>query len=348
MHGDIVSSGIEQEKDSSLILITVAVLFTHLSLFILSAYLPHPQPIPPPVKHLIVKTINLAERRPPPEPARTLIAEADPVQQVAPEPIPEPVSKPAPEPKPAPSPVKKEVKKEPKPKEKAKPTPPKSKPKPPPKPKAKDKPTPKKPEKKAAPEKKKPVEKKPVEKKPTKTTPKKESKPKPKAEPDKPTLDPEVEAQRVKQTEAAQAKRRELLANAQKSIAQIEQTRDKLSATSAKSMLTAALPGRIDALQVETFLGSDEGKLSSQEISYYDELAGRLKLLLRLPEYGEVKIKLTLERSGRFVKVSVVNAQSVNNRKYVEKTLPTLTYPGFGSNFDDAAQYTFVIALSNE
>ncbi len=150
------------------------------------------------------------------------------------------------------------------------------------------------------------------------------------------------------QEAAAQVKRRELIASAQKSIAKIGQSHDTLAEGSAVSFASTTLPGRIDNLQVETFREEAAEPLTSQEITYYDELASRLKLLLRLPEFGEVKIRLTLTRAGRFVKVSIVRAESNANRKYIEKTLPTVKYPSFGNNFSQMNEYTFVIALSNE
>lgn len=357
----------QQSTDRAFFLITITVLFTHLSLLIASALLPDPKPIAKPIKQIIVKTITLGERPPPPKKKAAkqqpivepqLIVEAEPIPQ------PEPISKSLPKEEPAPIaeviepfppipetlPVEEkkpeQIPIEPKQKKpalkketpKKKPTPPKPAEKTKTKPKAI--PDKKEPKKTETPKKTKPPSKKET---PKKETPKKDLedvKPKAKETPAKPKVDPELQA--------ANAKRRELLARAQKSIAKIEQNRDTLNASSATTTAGAVVPGRIDALQVETFPSSTGEKLSPQEISYYDELASRLKLLLRLPELGEIKIKLTLDRSGHFMKVTIVNAESLSNRKYVEKTLPTLTYPSFGSNFTGMAQYTFVISLSNE
>jgi len=71
-------------------------------------------------------------------------------------------------------------------------------------------------------------------------------------------------------------------------------------------------------------------------------------LLLRLPDYGDVKVNLTLDRTGKVFKISVINAESVANRKYIEKALPEMSFPEFGTNFASAAEYTFAITLSNE
>lgn len=159
-----------------------------------------------------------------------------------------------------------------------------------------------------------------------------------------------AEQQRKKETEqkAAQARRQELLAQAQERIAKIGVSRDKLSPGKSPAMPVSAPPSAITTLHIDGLAGANAPVLSDREVRYRDELAGRLKLLLRLPEYGEVKIKLTLERSGKVAKVVVVSAESAINRKHIEKTLPSLTFPAFGINFTNAEQYTFVVTLSNE
>jgi hypothetical protein len=55
-----------------------------------------------------------------------------------------------------------------------------------------------------------------------------------------------------------------------------------------------------------------------------------------------------LDRSGKVFSVVIVSSESVANRKYIEKIVPTLTFPGFGSNFGSVMQYTFSITLSND
>lgn len=326
---------------------------------IIEVPIPKPEPIPEPKPEPIPEPIPESKPEPIPEP----------IPEPKPEPIPEPIQEPIPEPKPEPIPEPKPLPKpDPKPEQK-KTDPKKTKPTPP------VKKNEKKPEK--SPENKKVVSKKEDPKKPqpkkkpqTTGTKKKESKPQKKNETKKTippskkwsesekkaevkkaepsTQEPKIDPAIIAAQEAAKAKRRELLASAQKSIAKIERTRDKLGASQATLESAPAVPRPIESLQIETLLGEKKQELSSQEIGYHEELASRLKLLLRLPEFGEVKIKLTLERSGRFVKVVIVSAESTSNRKYIEKTLPSLKFPSFGNNFSDLDQYTFVIALSNE
>lgn len=161
------------------------------------------------------------------------------------------------------------------------------------------------------------------------------------------------ELQQQQEREAAQKQERQrqqkLIADAQESIAKIGAVRDKVTAGKASSPSLTAVSSVPISLHIDAMpavAGAPE--LSFKEVAYRDELAGRLKLLLRLPEYGDVKVKLTLERSGKVVKVVVDSAESATNKKYIEKTLPDVSFPPFGSNFGSDAQYTFSITLSNE
>ncbi len=163
----------------------------------------------------------------------------------------------------------------------------------------------------------------------------------------KPKPQKAVVQQRDTGDEALKAKRRSLLAEAQKSIAQIESGHDIVAAASNRT--TVVLPGKIEHLQIEGLEeGVGETEFTLQEMRYYEELASHLKRQLRLPEYGQVRIKLALERSGKFLEAAVLHAESKKNRQYLEQMLPKLKYPGFGTHFSDTNQHTFVIAFSNE
>jgi hypothetical protein len=78
------------------------------------------------------------------------------------------------------------------------------------------------------------------------------------------------------------------------------------------------------------------------------ELTSRLKRLLKLPQYGDVDIQLTLLRSGKVAKLIVTNSQNALNKDHVEKMLPTLIFPPFGNGFAGEEQHTFKIRLSND
>lgn len=165
------------------------------------------------------------------------------------------------------------------------------------------------------------------------------------AKPAAPKIDPKAEA--------AKAKQRQLLAKAQESIAKIDQNRGNMAATASSlgAFSTTAMPGKIESLHIDALpeeSGAIGSSLNVHERSYRDEVAARLKLLLKLPEHGEVKIKLTLTRSGGVKKMAVLNAQSAANRSYIEKKVPTLNFPAFGDNFEGLPDYTFLVSLSNE
>jgi|LakMenEpi03Aug12_release.lakeMendotaPanAssembly.Ray.scaffolds.fasta_scaffold126784_2 outer membrane biosynthesis protein TonB len=119
-------------------------------------------------------------------------------------------------------------------------------------------------------------------------------------------------------------KKNELIAQAREKLAKIAPTGDKFSGSSPIME-----------------------HLSAGEESYRAELAARLKLLLHLPEPGEVKLKLTLDRSGNFISMDIASKSNSRNMQYLEKILPSLTYPAFDNHFKGLSNYTFSITLSH-
>jgi colicin import membrane protein len=84
------------------------------------------------------------------------------------------------------------------------------------------------------------------------------------------------------------------------------------------------------------------------EVSYQDDLILRLQTVLRLPEYGNVKVSLTLDRSGRVDAFKVLDSRSAANKKYVEEHLPRCKFADFGKHFPSENQHVFVLTLSND
>ncbi len=356
----LVSSS-NHRHDRSLLPIIFCVLILH-GFFLTFSFLTHStvkkMPSPPPPR-LVVQTISLS----PQKIIATTVAKELPVEKIIPQSEPEikeppepkaievkPPQPKEPEPK-APEVKPAEPKKEPL---KAVPAAPKPAP-PPPKKQAPSKPAapPKKTPTKATPAKKEPPKKTtppPPPTKPAPTPPKKVEKVEKPSPPQPSEADKAAEAlkkQQEAEKEAARVRRQTLLAKAQESIAKIPGAGDKISlGKSINEIDHATLP--ITSLQVDALPVGSSVQLSDREVSYRDELASRLKLLLRLPEYGEVKIKLTIARSGKIAKVVVVSSESGANRKYIEKTLPELTFPQFGNRFGDADDYTFSVTLGNE
>ena len=80
--------------------------------------------------------------------------------------------------------------------------------------------------------------------------------------------------------------------------------------------------------------------------SYEELLAGFLHASLRLPEWGEVKVEVTLDRRGGVQTLRVLSAQSSKNRAYVEKNLPSLQFPPL-ERYSSSELHTLILTLVN-
>jgi outer membrane biosynthesis protein TonB len=223
------------------------------------------------------------------------------------------------------------------------------------------------------------VEKKEVVKKPAEKTPKIETKPKiEKKEPPKPkpsTTESEKknravqqEAEKKSQQEAAAAqevvrqKQQAQLAKTKENLSKLSESRGKVNSSASASpslnLATTNLPQEVKSLQIDALpnggvIGSLTGERGGKEggvreVNYRDKIAAHLKKALKLPEYGEVTVKLTLDRSGKVVKVESVKSESTKNKAFIERALPTLVLPPFGKEFSDLSQQTFLITLEND
>lgn len=151
--------------------------------------------------------------------------------------------------------------------------------------------------------------------------------------------------------EAARQKEQALLAKAKENLAKMSETRDKINTSSSVNLESTNLPKEIVSLHVDALpLGGSEGsgEWGTKETSYKDEIAYRLKMALKLPDYGAVKIKLTLSRTGKVVKIEIVKSESNKNKAYVENKIPTLLFPSFGQKFQGEPHYTFEFLLQND
>lgn len=318
-------------------LITAVVLALHL-LLIFYSYLFFYTPVytPPKREKLLVKTVKLSPPKaasapatmPAPAIEEPIIAEPDPIPVIESEPEPvipiqeEPVN---------------ETPKEPEAKIEAQPAPPPPKPIPKALPKPKPKPAPviKKPAPKPVPKKKDPA---PVKKDtaPPKPNPKKEVKKE--IIPDTPKVDP--------QAEALKQKKRALLDQARNVASKVDTNASKLKGGSSLEKIN--IPAQLGELKIDNLSISTEESLNVRERGYSDELASRLKLTLKLPEYGVVRLKLTLNRLGKVIDVTILQSESGGNKTHIKKTLPGISFPSFGDNFIGHESYTFQITLKSE
>ena len=299
-----------------------------------------------PTKKLIVHTVALQSA---PKPV-VIAAPPAPVVAAAPVEEPEPVAEPEPAPAPVtqapPAPV---VEKKPEPKPVSKPAPkPKSKPvskpvAPKPKPKPVSKP-------KAEVKKKEPTPKpKPKEEQNAK---KREQAAKETAAKEKAAKEKSAREQAEREKKQQQAKQQALIDKALLSLDSsgiLEGKKANVQASASKG--TSAIPSKISSLAADSLVAVDAGEVANctpQERTYYDELVSRLKIALKLPEYGEVKLELTINRAGKVLHVKKVKSKSQKNSDYIQKAIPKLHLPPFGQNFTGENDHTFRLTLSNE
>lgn len=175
---------------------------------------------------------------------------------------------------------------------------------------------------------------------PPKSAPKVESAPKKeKAQPKKKEALKKVEkakpAEQPKKVEATKSKddRKAVLKKVQESVAKME----SMEATSPQGGKPGLKP--IERLTFEGFC---------EEGGYVTDMTMRLKAVLHLPEYGQVRLYLTVLRSGRVDSFEVVDSASRLNKNYLDRALRELALPPFGKWYPQEEKHTFALTLSNE
>jgi hypothetical protein len=190
-----------------------------------------------------------------------------------------------------------------------------------------------KPQTASAPTQKKVEPPKPIAKKqtPEPKAPVKKTAPSPKKEP----AIAEKKVGPAKQPESIQNRAKisdSLIKELEESIAKIENKSDKTKVNKIASPI---------ALQIDA---GEEGEQSS----YTDTLTSYLYEQLSLPDYGEVKIQLSLRQDGTVAKLVVLKAKNGKNRDYLEKHLPRLRFPPFVGELANQKEHTFVLTFCNE
>ncbi|CDR34598.1 hypothetical protein [Criblamydia sequanensis] len=85
-------------------------------------------------------------------------------------------------------------------------------------------------------------------------------------------------------------------------------------------------------------------KLTSA-LSHKDEVALVLKRELKLPDYGEVEISLTLKSNGQLVKADIVKTKSEVNSLYIKEGVSHLKFP---PSKNETNNVTYLFTLTNE
>jgi colicin import membrane protein len=167
---------------------------------------------------------------------------------------------------------------------------------------------------------------------------------KPKPLKDEPKVKPKTEVAKVdEKTEIIKTKQKELLAKAQENLKKIDRGAIASLKNDNINKSSPVVVEQVGSLSIDNL--SDSGSINIRELSYKEELANRLKAMLKLPELGEVKIKLTLKNTGAFFKLAILSADSEKNRKYIDREIKNMTFPSFHGMFNSVDEYTFSITL---
>lgn len=132
----------------------------------------------------------------------------------------------------------------------------------------------------------------------------------------------------------------ELLKQLEQSLAKMEQPQASTPSSPAKKQSAFSAP----TLKIDHLVGDEE----EGDAGYESQLITFLHNSLNLPEFGEVKMKLTLQNNGTCVKMQVIRAQSAKNRRYLEEQLPKLRLPSFIGMLASKKEQTFVVTFCNE
>ena len=189
---------------------------------------------------------------------------------------------------------------------------------------------------KATTPKKQPAKEKPAPKKTEKKT--EAAAPKPKVEPSKPKKPnnkPVVVEKDKKKTQKPPPVPKEVIEELEEAFAKIEEKREKVYSSSKLDVPRLATPAQTEPIFSGGIGGFDEP-------SYQETLVAYLHQSLHLPEYGEVKIQLSLNKDGTVSKLTVLKSESSKNKVYLEKNLILLKFPRLEKD------ETFVFTFCNE
>lgn len=134
-----------------------------------------------------------------------------------------------------------------------------------------------------------------------------------------------VEKAKAKTSEVISSSKSQAIAKAKKALSGL----GKISAPSEGA--------KIGALSIEGLEGD----------GYISEVVAKLQRGLKLPEFGEVTVELTLEKSGKVLNCLIKDAKSLTNKMYVEKTLPSIKFPMFEGSLKHENAHTFIFVLNS-
>lgn len=139
---------------------------------------------------------------------------------------------------------------------------------------------------------------------------------------------------------------KDLIDELEERIAKIEQKRDKIDTKEPLKNLGSIKPLEIESIEKIEPSGHASNELSAD--AYQKMLIECLRQSLNLPDFGEVKIQLTLREDGSVANVIVLKAESQKNKRYLEENLPRLKFPNLQGSLSKKKQHTFSLVFCNE
>lgn len=137
-----------------------------------------------------------------------------------------------------------------------------------------------------------------------------------------------------------------LMQELQESIAKIQDQSDKQQKRAQGSASFSSPRTVSSSLQIDLPRSLQE-EATIERGDYIQTLVEQLHASLHLPDIGEVKIELTLRQDGTVAKLKVLNAESQQNRKYLEAELPRLRFPYLSGLYALEKEHTFIFNFCN-
>lgn len=100
-------------------------------------------------------------------------------------------------------------------------------------------------------------------------------------------------------------------------LKEIAESLETLNTDSKKARTALALPSKI----------APKTEVVEDSPNYGEFLIGYLQTALDLPEYGEVRARLEIDRFGRLIDCEILEAKSLKNAEFLKNQLPQLTFP---------------------
>ena len=143
----------------------------------------------------------------------------------------------------------------------------------------------------------------------------------------------------------------ETLAESERALADLAESLKKISepeeTNSARTALVLPPVLSQNPLKIAPKIETSESFETDLAPSYEQFLIAYLQTVLDLPEYGEVKIEIEIDRFGNLLRCAVLESRSAKNGEFLKKRLPELSFPCFNDFGITDLTLTFNIAFRN-